>query len=270
MSEYQIGKDVQDILVRLEKVERQQLTKAKTNINRPASKSGLLLPASDFDGIREMLISEEGVLAADWTAPFDSPKTWDSGSGGNLFVNGTAQTESETGVCRISIHSGNDADDSDKASRFLEAYYGFGYRNPNSTGKLKVVAEYYINSATIDDLIRDEDGFSAIDFLDFQRFNLEAYKKVGEEYVKFGSHASTLQECKWKYDEGYGDKRCTRKKNEEAVTVTLTSDNDLEKDQRANVFVGIWSGLTLWTDDYGFQTYNSCNVRLDKVTVSII
>ena len=271
MGKYQIGKDVQSMLVRLEKLEKRQRAKKELKVNKIASNFDFLVPSWEFKGIREKVIDKKGTNAVYWIAPFRSPYTWDSGSGGNLFVKGEANAKGKTGGCSISVRSSDrDVDNSDKASRFLEAYFGFGYRNPYAGGKLKVVAEYYIGFAGIADAIYDETGFSAIDFLDFQKFHLNAYKKVGDEYLKFGTKVSTIQKCRWKYRDGRGDKTCNHTKKEQSVTVTLTSDLDLEKNQKANIFVGIWSGLTLWTDDYSFFTHNACTIRLDKVTVSIV
>ncbi len=182
---------------------------------------------------------------------------------------GRVSSDEKTGRCSISYWAIDDADDSDKANRYLEAYFGFMVENNLRPGKLEVTVEYHVDQSSHNIKIYDEPGFSALDFLAFQRTHFWSYKKVGDDWETLHEYTGHHHDWDWKTTTGRGDADYEHTLKNVPEKRIITSERNLDINQQAIFFFGIWGGLALWTNDYGYNVTGDFDITLNSVTATI-
>lgn len=278
MSSFDAGYEFRKLSERVELLERKIYGK-KGKKQQPlfdSDDSPIIEGVQNLEVVATEANDNVSTLAVEWLPPFtDRCRTWDSGSRGNLHVNGSADCEEGTGGLIIrATHADYDVNNSDRGSRFLEAKYAFVYRNPFTKGKLRIRAEYFINEGRIRDEVIDENGPSAVDTLVLQRFRMVVWKDINGSWETMKEDIQTPpyheHETTYNYGEGGRGHSYTKNKANRSNIHEVTTDLELEKNQSALIYAGISSGLSFWTDDFSVNHHTVFKVRLDKIIVEII
>lgn len=273
--------DIQTLVQRLQRLESlaAQRTKRSGKID---SDSPLLPSMDDFNFSEDEFANvDKASGAVIWTAPFRFPNgntrglTWDSGSGGSLFVNSSVGFIDTTGDLLSFIDAAEpEPSGIDPAYRFVKTHYRFYYRHPERGGRLKITATFTISNAHIKDTVHArtvEDA--AIDLLEFQNLRIAAYRQCNDSWEQFGKVIDEFHEVTW--DIRWNTRPVNRESYDQnrpdgQYAVVLTSRSELLPQQLTKFYVGIWSGLTLSTNACAYTTFNRFDVRLDKVRAELI
>jgi hypothetical protein len=281
MSQNQIRPDMQSLEQRIQRLEGRVARWAK-RMKKIDSDSPLLPSMDDFNySENEFATADSAFGSLEWTAPFTFPNgntrglTWDSGSGGSLFVNSSAGFIDTTGELLSFVDAVERSPDGiDTAYRFVKPQYRFYYRHPDRAGQLKITATFQIKNARINDCVHDQKGADgAIDLLEFQNLRIAAYRQLGDAWEQFGKVVDEYHELTWDVRQNTPEDRSQsydRNRQNGQHTVAMTSRVELTKGQLTKFYVGIWSGLTLWTHGFGYTTFNRFDVRLAKVRAELI
>ncbi len=219
--------------------------------------------------------------SVEWSPPFQFPNgntrglTWDSGSGGSLFVNSSVGFIDATGELLSFVDAAEPQPACiDTAYRFVKTHYRFYYRHPERAGRLRITATFAIRNAHINDTVHDgeaEDG--AVDLLDFQNLRIAAYRQREGDWEQFGKVIDEYHELSWNIGwNTWPSRRQPYDYNRQAGqhAVVMTSRAELTRQQLAKFYVGIWTGLTLSTNACGYATFNRFDVRLERVRGELI
>ncbi len=271
MSGYQIGRDLEKLSQRIEILESKLFDPAKPQ-------RVLFKDISDLTGVDQFAVMNakmEGdtILAVEWVPPYESCNTWDSGSGGNLFVNSQKSCDKPKGNMQTKAwHAHDDVDNNDQASRFLESYFGFAYRNPYASGKLRIKASFFVDRGWIRNQLVEEHGVSSAHAYVFQSFVIEIYKKVGENNVKMSEVRQEYHRNEKQYPGSTANRihAYSEDKKDRPWVIDHTTELELEKNQVAYIYSGIWSGLACSLDDFSTNQQTDFQVRLDKVVAEIV
>lgn len=281
MGQDQIRTDIQSLEQRIQQLESQMARWAKRT-RKIDSDSPILPSMDDFNYSENEFATADKVSGhLEWTAPFTFPNgntrglTWDSGSGGSLFVNSSVGSIDTTGELLAFVDAVEPAPDGvNTAYRFVKTQYRFYYRHLERAGQLKVTATFAIKNARINDSIHAQtvaDG--AIDLLEFQNLRIAAYRQCNDAWEQCGKVIDEYHELLWdiRRDTPAGRSPsydCNRQSDQ--YTVVMTSRVALTKGQLTKFYVGLWAGVTLWTHAFGYTTFNRFDVRLEKVRAELI
>jgi len=281
MSQDHMRQDLQALEHRIRRLESQMERWAKRT-KKIDSDSPILPSMDDFNYSEdEFSTADKASGGLEWTAPFKFPNgntrglTWDSGSGGSLFVNSSVGFIDTTGELLSFVDAVELAPSGvDTAYRFVKTHYRFYYRHPGRAGQLNITATFEIKNARINDRLHDQtvpDG--AIDLLEFQNLRIAAYRQCDDAWEQCGKVIDEYHELLWDIRRDTPEERPTaydRNRQSGHHAVTMTSRVELAKGQLSKFYVGIWTGLTLWTYAFGYTTFNRFDVRLEKVRAELI
>jgi hypothetical protein len=281
MSQDQIRPDIQLLEQRIRRLESQVARWAKRT-KKIDSDSPLLPSMDDFNySENEFAAADQASGRLEWTAPYTFPNgnrrglTWDSGSGGSLFVNSSVGCIDATGGLLSFVDAVEPtADGVDTAYRFVKAHYRFYYRPPARAGQLKITATFEIKHARINDNVHDQKvAGGAIDLLEFQNLRIAAYRQCDDAWEQFGKVIDEYHELPWDIKRDMPEDRSQsydRNRPNGQHMVVMTSRVELAKGQLTKFYVGIWAGLTLRTHAFSYATFNRFDVRLAKVRAELI
>lgn len=281
MSDYEIGKDIQELRHRIDVLEG--------NVRRVSPESGaenLCRPlSSDSADLGEEIIDPKDALplqhddaqiqSVSWQPPFSRDNgDWWYKKGGTLSSGGNPPKESyTTGILDSWIHNyARNVGDDDTCYHFHEAKFWFSYRNTFRGGRLRLRADFWIKRADLELWLNDETGVSSVDVELFQRFRVKAWRKSSSgEYDLIHNDRPTYK----RIEKAYRPRRgrgghwpdITR---EQPWNYDKTTSISVDRGQKVIFSVGIWTGINFATNDWGVNTINRLLARLDKVTAEIV